>query len=81
VLSIYEGKIVAPSVRRKIEAAIEHLKVVEEVIRGQLLTLLCASAVQEGRYRDGRQLCEAALSAYDHSGGLYGASYIHLHLG
>ncbi len=81
VLSIYEGKIVAPSVRRKIEAAIEHLKVGEEVIRGQLLTLLCASAVQEGRYRDGRQLCEAALSAYDHSGGLYGASYIHLHLG
>jgi LuxR family maltose regulon positive regulatory protein len=81
VLPIYEGKIVAPSVRRQIEEAIEHLTARQEVMRGQLLTLLCASAVQEGRYRDGRRLCEAALSAYDHSGGVYGASYIHLHLG
>lgn len=81
VLSIYEGKLVAPAARRQIEAALEHLPAREEVMRGQLLTLLCASAVQEGRYADARLICEAALTAYDHSGVIYGASYIHLHLG
>lgn len=81
VISIYEGKLISDAVCREIKAKIDSLAPHEHAIRSNLLTFLCVSNLQRGRFEEARKLGELARPAFLSAGSLYGAAYIDFHLG
>jgi LuxR family maltose regulon positive regulatory protein len=81
VVCIVEGKTVAQSVCDQIERRLSVPSADDGGMKGQLLTILCHSALQRGHFVDARRFAEMGVPAYEGVGAIYGVAYNHLHLG
>jgi LuxR family maltose regulon positive regulatory protein len=81
VISIYEGKLISDAVSKEIEARVASLEPNEHAVRSNLLTFLCVSNLQSGRFGEARKFGELARPSFLAAGSQYGAAYIDFHLG
>jgi LuxR family maltose regulon positive regulatory protein len=81
VVCIVEGKIVAQSICDQLEQRLSVPGADDGGMKGQMLTILCHSALQRGHFVEARRFAEMGVPAFEAVGAIYGVAYNHLHLG